>query len=81
IMNGVTGKNKKISGTAGTSVVSSFLFAGQFASPMITGKVALLTTGAGIGNIFLMLSFAIAVFAVAGLISAIISPNNHMIRR
>lgn len=81
IMNGVTGKNKKNSGTAATSVVSSFLFAGQFASPVITGKLALLTTGPGIGNIFLMLSFAIGVVAVAGLISAVINPKKHIVRR
>lgn len=77
IMNGVTEKNKNFSGTAGTSIVISFLFAGQFASSIITGKAALLTTGPGIENIFLMLSFAISVFVVAGFISAIITPNNH----
>ena len=71
IMNGVTRKTGKTSGTAGTSVVSSFLFAGQFASPVVTEKVAYWTTGHGIRNIFLMLSFAIGIFAVAGLLKAV----------
>ena len=72
IMNGVTQKTRKNSGTAGTSVVSSFLFAGQFASPLFTEKIAHVTTGDGIQNIFLMLSLAIGISSVTVLISGVI---------
>ena len=45
IMNGVTRKAEHISGTAGTSVVTVFLFAGQFASPMIANGTSALFFG------------------------------------
>jgi MFS family permease len=65
IMNGVTAKTGKGAGTSGTAVVSCFLYAGQFFSPVITGKAAALTTGTGIADIYLFLSAASAAAAVA----------------
>ncbi|WP_022664505.1 MFS transporter [Desulfospira joergensenii] len=69
IMNGVTQKTGRASGTAGTSVVTCFLFAGQFASPVLTEKAAALTIGSGIQNIFLMLFFFIGAAALLAAIS------------
>ncbi|ADD67842.1 major facilitator superfamily MFS_1 [Denitrovibrio acetiphilus DSM 12809] len=64
IMNGVTSLKNETNSAAGTSVVSSFLYAGQFASPLITDRAALLTTGNGISNIFLLVSISMAGLAV-----------------
>jgi hypothetical protein len=55
-MDGVTKTAEHSSGTAGTSVVTSFLFAGQFASPLITGETSALIFGPGISNIYLTLA-------------------------
>ena len=57
IMNGVTRKAEHTSGTAGTSVVTVFLFAGQFASPMIANGTSALFFGPGISNIYLTFSY------------------------
>ncbi|ACN17932.1 hypothetical protein HRM2_48840 [Desulforapulum autotrophicum HRM2] len=75
IMNGVTRKTATSSGTAGTSVVTSFLFAGQFASPLLTGGVSVLIFGPGTANIFLTLAFGIGTAAVLALLAKLISPN------
>ena len=57
IMNGVTQKTGQSSGTAGTSVVTGFLFAGQFASPLVTsGASAFLFDDPGISGIYLTLA-------------------------
>ncbi len=56
IMNGVTIRSGDSSGTEGTSVVTVFMFAGQFASPMITSIASTLLLGPGISNIFLTLA-------------------------
>jgi MFS family permease len=57
IMNGVTRKAGHTSGTAGTSVVTAFLFAGQFSSPMIASGMSTLFFGPGISNIYLTFSY------------------------
>ncbi|WP_027179977.1 MFS transporter [Maridesulfovibrio bastinii] len=57
IMDGVTKTAEHTSGTAGTSVVTSFLFAGQFASPLIMSETSALIFGPGISNIYLTLAF------------------------
>jgi predicted MFS family arabinose efflux permease len=75
IMNGVTRKAAKSSGTVGTSVVTSFLFAGQFASPLLTDGAALSIFGPGIANIFLTLAFGTGLAAVLALLSKLMSPN------
>jgi len=64
IMNGVTSLKNETNAAAGTAVVSSLLYAGQFASPILTDQLSLLTFGSGIKNIFLTLSVAIIVFMV-----------------
>jgi MFS family permease len=74
IMNGVTRKTAESSGTAGTSVVTSFLFAGQFASPLLTGGASVLIFGPGIANIFLTVAFGTGLAAVLALLSKLISP-------
>ncbi len=56
IINGVTTKSGNSSGTQGTSVVTVFMFAGQFASPMITSLASMFLFGPGISNIFLTLA-------------------------
>ncbi|MDD4649017.1 MAG: MFS transporter [Desulfoplanes sp.] len=72
IMNGVTRKKGKSSGAAGTSVVTNFLFAGQFASPLLTGGAAVLLFGPGIANIFLTLAWGIGLVAVLVFLSTMI---------
>ncbi|MFV0436432.1 MAG: MFS transporter [Desulfopila sp.] len=64
IMNGVTRKAQQSSGTAGTSVVTVFLFAGQFASPMLTSWAALVVFGPTITDIYLTLACGAAVAAL-----------------
>lgn len=64
IMTGVTSRGKEGSATTGTSVVSSFLFAGQFASPVIVGKAAVLMTGSGIPAAFRMLYICLTAFGI-----------------
>ncbi|MFW5489531.1 MAG: MFS transporter [Desulfovibrio sp.] len=68
IMDGVTKTMVHTSGTAGTAVVTSFLFAGQFASPLITGKASGLIFGPGISNIYLTLAFGTG---LAGLLALV----------
>ena len=75
IMNGVTTKSAGSSGTAGTSVVTSFLFAGQFASPLITGGLAVLLLGPGIANIYLTLAFGAGLAAILTLLSKLFFPH------
>jgi MFS family permease len=64
IMNGVTRKAEHTSGTAGTSVVTVFLFAGQFASPMIANGTSALFFGPGISNIYLTFSYGAGIATV-----------------
>lgn len=73
IMNGVTRTRGNAPGTAGTSVVTSFLFAGQFASPILTGGIASLVFGPGIGNIFLTLFFGAGIAALLALTPALLA--------
>jgi MFS family permease len=80
IMVGVTRKTTKSSGTAATSVVASFLFAGQFASPLITGGASLLLFGPGISNIYLTLAFGVGIAAVLTLIFRIVYPPSNEIK-
>ncbi len=75
VMNGVTRKSTESSGTAGTSVVTSFLFAGQFASPLVTGGAAALILGPGITNIYLILAFGGGLATVLVLSLKFFSPN------
>lgn len=72
IMNGVTTGVTGSNATAATSVVSSFLFAGQFASPVITAKAAQVMTGEGIPAIFEMLYTVLAAVFGIYLISVLI---------
>ncbi|WP_432735119.1 MFS transporter [Maridesulfovibrio sp. FT414] len=64
IMDGVTRTAENSSGTAGTSVVTSFLFAGQFASPLITGETSGLIFGSGISNIYLTLACGVGLACI-----------------
>lgn len=68
IMDGVTKTVGRSSGTAGTSVVTSFLFAGQFASPLITGEASGLIFGPGISNIYLTLACGVGLAGVFALV-------------
>jgi len=68
IMDGVTKTAGHSSGTAGTSVVTSFLFAGQFASPLITGEASGLIFGPGISNIYLTLACGVGLASVLALV-------------
>lgn len=76
IMNGVTKKAGQSSGTAGTSVVTSFLFAGQFASPLITGGASALLFGSGISNIYLTLACGSGLATVFTFLFRIILTNS-----
>lgn len=74
VMNGVTKKTGRSSGTAGTSVVTGFLFAGQFASPLITGGTsALFFDDSGISGIYLTLACGAGLATVLTLLFRIIS--------
>ncbi len=68
IMDGVTRTARHASGTAGTSVVTSFLFAGQFASPLITGEASGLIFGPAISNIYLTLACGVGLASVLALV-------------
>jgi MFS family permease len=68
IMDGVTRTARHTSGTAGTSVVTCFLFAGQFASPLITGETSGLIFGPGISNIYLTLACGVGLASVLALV-------------
>jgi len=68
IMDGVTKNVGRASGTAGTSVVTSFLFAGQFASPLMTGAASGLIFGPGISNIYLTLAGTAGLASVLALV-------------
>lgn len=82
IMNGVTQKTGPSSGTEGTSVVTGFLFAGQFTSPLITGGAsALLLEDPGISGIYLTLACGAGLATILTLSFRLISPKIYKLTR